>query len=80
MTTEVMERDGGLVLRGTTTGPLAELVPEPVREYPLVPVEPDLFALKDPALTTWTAVRFYALADGTRYVHYGARANPLVDG
>ncbi len=78
VTTEVMERGGGLVLRGTITGPLAEIVPEPVHEYPLVAVEPDLFAFKDLAVTTWTAVRFYTLADGSRYVHYGARANPLV--
>jgi hypothetical protein len=62
------------------TGPLAELMPKPVHEYPLVPVEYDVFALKDPAETTWTAVTFYELAGGARYVHYGARANPLVDG
>lgn len=79
ITTEVMEQDGGLALRATVTGPLAELVPKPVHEYPLVAVEPDLFALKDPAETTWTAVTFYSLDDGSRYVRYGARANPLVD-
>ena len=80
ITTEVTEQDGGLTLRATVTGPLAELVPKPVHEYPLVPVEPDVFALKDPAETTWTAVTFYEIAGGARYVHYGARANPLVDG
>jgi len=31
-----------------------------------------------PGVETWSAVTFYALADGARYVHYGARANPLV--
>ena len=80
ITTEVTEQDGALTLRATVTGPLAELVPKPVHEYPLVPVEPDVFALKDPAETTWTAVTFYEIAGGARYVHYGARANPLVDG
>jgi CubicO group peptidase (beta-lactamase class C family) len=80
ITTEVMEQDGGLTLRATMTGPLAELVPKTVHEYRLVPVEHDVFALKDPAETTWTAVTFYELAGGARYVHYGARANPLVDG
>jgi CubicO group peptidase (beta-lactamase class C family) len=78
ITTEVLEDGGGLTLRATVTGPLAELLPKPVHEYPLVAVEPDVFALKDPAETTWSVVTFYELADGTRYVHYGARANPLV--
>jgi len=68
------------MLRATVTGPLAEVVPKPVHEYPLVPVEPDVFVVKDPAETTWTAVTFYEIASGARYVHYGARANPLVDG
>ena len=79
MTTEIYEGDDGLTLRATATGPLAELMPEPVHEFPLVPVEPDLFVLRAPGETTWTAVTFYALDDGARYVHYGARANPLVD-
>ena len=81
MTTEVLVGDGGgLTLRATTTGPLADVVPEPVHEFPLVAVEPDLFVLRPPGVTTWTAVTFYSLADGSRYVHYGARANPLVAG
>jgi CubicO group peptidase (beta-lactamase class C family) len=79
ITTEVMEQDGELALRATMTGPLAELAPKSVHEYPLVPVEADVFALKDPAEATWTAVTFYELPGGARYVHYGARANPLVD-
>ena len=53
-------------------------MPEPVHEFSLVPVEPDLFVLRAPGETTWTAVTFYALDDGSPYVHYGARANPLV--
>jgi hypothetical protein len=53
-------------------------VPEPVHEFPLVAVEPYLFVLRASGVTTWTAVTFYALADGSRYVHYGDRANPLV--
>ena len=78
LTTEVFEGDEGLVLRSTVTGPLAALLPEPVHEYPLAPVEPGVFAIRAPGTTTWLAVTFYALADGARYVHYGARANPLV--
>ena len=76
--TEVLEGDEGLVLRSTITGSLAELVPEPVHEYVLEPVEPDVFAMRAPGTTSWIAVTFYELADGARYVHYGARANPLV--
>jgi CubicO group peptidase (beta-lactamase class C family) len=79
MTTEVFVGQEGLRLRATTTGPLAELMPEPVHEFPLVPVEPDLFVVRQPGETTWTPVTFYELDDGSRYVHYGARANPLVD-
>jgi CubicO group peptidase (beta-lactamase class C family) len=78
MITEVLEGDDGLVLRATVTGPLADFVPVPVHEFALVPVGPDLFVLRAPGETTWTPVTFYALADGARYVHYGARANPLV--
>jgi CubicO group peptidase (beta-lactamase class C family) len=80
MTTEVFAGDEGLRLRATATGPLAELMPEPVHEFELVPVEPGLFALRSPGESTWTAVTFYELEDGSRYVHYGARANPLVGG
>ena len=78
LTTEVFEGADGLVLRSTMTGPLAELVPEPVHEYPLAPVEPGVYAMRAPGTATWIAVTFYALEDGARYVHYGARANPLV--
>jgi CubicO group peptidase (beta-lactamase class C family) len=78
LTSEVFEAEGGLVLRSTTTGPIAELPPEPVHEYPLSPVEAGVYAMRAPGTTTWLAVTFYALDDGSRYVHYGARANPLV--
>ena len=80
MTTEVFAGAEGLRLRATTTGPLAELMPEPVHEFELLPVRPGLFALRSPGESAWTAVTFYELEDGSRYVHYGARANPLVDG
>jgi CubicO group peptidase (beta-lactamase class C family) len=78
LTTEVFKGDEGLTLRSTVTGALAALVPDPVHEYALAPVERDVFAIRAPATTSWIAVTFYALADGARYVHYGARANPLV--
>ena len=78
LTTEVFEGAEGLVLRSTVTGAFAALVPEPVHEYALAPVEPDVFAIRAPGTTSWIPVTFYELADGARYVHYGARANPLV--
>ncbi len=78
VTTDVFDRGKGLTLRSTLTGAFADLVPEPVHEYALEPVEPDVFAMRPPGFTTWAAVTFYALDDGARYVHYGARANPRV--
>lgn len=69
--------DGGLVLRGTTTGPLAgEDGIEATHEYDLVPVEQDLFAMRAPGPVTWAPVSYYELDDGTPYLRYRARANP----
>jgi dipeptidyl aminopeptidase/acylaminoacyl peptidase/CubicO group peptidase (beta-lactamase class C family) len=75
--TEVFERDGRLLLRTTVTSPELDLVPEErVKEHELVAVGDGLYALRAPGVQTWTPVRFYQLADGTPYVHYGGRANP----
>ena len=41
---EVFVGDDGPMLRTTVVGPLAEMVPDPVEEHPLVPVGPALFA------------------------------------
>jgi hypothetical protein len=76
---EVFSGDDGPRLRTTVTGPLAELVPDPVEEHPLVAVAPDLFVVRAPETETWTPVTFYALPTGERYVHFGARATPKVD-
>ncbi|MEV0720566.1 serine hydrolase [Asanoa sp. NPDC050611] len=75
---EVLERDGGPVVRTTITGPLAELMPEPTQEYPMVPVEENLFLVKEPSAQNWLPVTFYALPTGERYLHFGARATPKV--
>ncbi len=69
----------GPTLRTTVLGPLAEMVPDPVDEYPLVPVGPALFAVKPPEADTWAPVTFYELPTGERYVHFGVRATPRVD-
>ena len=75
---EVLPGDGRPLLRWTTTGPLAALVPEPVHEYPLVAVSDRVFAIREPHEQSWSAVTFYELDGGQRYVHAGGRATPLV--
>ncbi|TYB41246.1 serine hydrolase [Actinomadura chibensis] len=78
---EVFERAGRAVLRMTATGPLAEIVAEPVTEYDLHPVDAggNLFAVREPAERTWQPVAFYALPTGERYLHFGVRATPKCD-
>ena len=73
-----MDIEHGPLLRTTITGPLAELVPDPVEEYPLVPVGPALFAVRAPGTEMWLPVTFYELPTGERYVHFGVRATPRV--
>jgi CubicO group peptidase (beta-lactamase class C family) len=65
-------------LRTTVTGTLAELEPEPPKEYDMVPVAPDLFVVRPPESGMWVPVLFYALPTGERYLHFGARATPRV--
>ena len=76
---DVFVGDDGPRLRTTVLGPLAEMMPDPVDEYPLVPCGPALFAVKPPEADTWAPVTFYELATGERYVHFGVRATPRVD-
>lgn len=79
---ELAEHDGGLSGRIIPTGPRAKLEEEnPDKEIELVAVSDDLFlARPDDTEVTWTPVVFYRLADGSRYVHIGARATPKVSG
>ncbi len=76
---EVLD-EGGPRMRITATGPLAELLPEEERnqEYDLVPVEEDLYVVRENENTMWIPVTFYSLATGERYLHFGARATPKV--
>ncbi len=76
---EVFVGDDGPTLRTTVMGPIAEMLPDPVEEYPLVPVGPALFAVRPPEMETWAPVTFYELPTGERYVHFGVRATPRVD-
>jgi hypothetical protein len=75
---EVLERDGGAVMRTTLTGPLAALIPDPTQEYPMTPVSQDLYVVREPHAQTWAPVTFYALPTGERYLHFGVRATPKV--
>jgi dipeptidyl aminopeptidase/acylaminoacyl peptidase/CubicO group peptidase (beta-lactamase class C family) len=75
---DVLERPGGLRLRSTVTGPLADLIPDPVEEHDLVPVEENLYVLRPPGGANWVPVTFYSLPTGEAYVHYGVRATPRV--
>ncbi|TDV57422.1 serine hydrolase [Actinophytocola oryzae] len=77
---EVFAGEDGPVMRSTVTGPLAELIPEEERqqEYPMVPVDQNLYVMREPTARTWMAVTFYSLPTGERYVHFGVRATPKV--
>lgn len=75
---EVFPGDDGPRLRTTVLGPLAELMPDPVEEYPLIPLGDRLFAVRAPGTQTWITATFYSLPTGEEYVHFGARATPKI--
>jgi dipeptidyl aminopeptidase/acylaminoacyl peptidase len=75
---EVLIGDDGPILKATVTGPLAKLVANPTTEYPMVPIEQNLFVVRDPREQTWSPVTFYELRTGEKYVHFGVRATPKV--
>ena len=75
---EVLRGADGPVLRQTVTGPLATMVPDTVTDYPMAPLQDDLFVARDPGTGHWMAVTFYALPSGERYLHFGVRATPRV--
>ncbi|MFB4309832.1 serine hydrolase domain-containing protein [Actinomadura sp. GTD37] len=75
---EVLRGADGPVLRTTVTGPLAAMVPDTVKEYPMAPVGEDRFVARDPDTGHWMAVTFYSLPTGERYLHFGVRATPKV--
>jgi CubicO group peptidase (beta-lactamase class C family)/poly(3-hydroxybutyrate) depolymerase len=72
------EKHAGPTLRTTVTGPIAEMVPDPVDEYAMTPVGPDLWLVREPGTQTWAPVTFYALPTGEKYLHFGVRATPKV--
>jgi dipeptidyl aminopeptidase/acylaminoacyl peptidase/CubicO group peptidase (beta-lactamase class C family) len=70
------EKNEGPTLRTTVTGPIAEMIPDPVAEYAMTPVGPDLWLVREPGTQTWAPVTFYALPTGEKYLHFGVRATP----
>ena len=75
---ELADRGGRLAGRLTATGPLAELDDDPVEEVELLPVTPNVFVTRSDGEETWTPAVFYALDDGSRYLHMGGRATPRI--
>jgi dipeptidyl aminopeptidase/acylaminoacyl peptidase/CubicO group peptidase (beta-lactamase class C family) len=75
---DVLAAESAPVMRITITGPLAELVPEQSREYPMVAVRENLYVVREPEAQSWTPVTFYGLPTGERYLHFGVRATPKV--
>lgn len=77
---ELEDRGGTLAGRVITTGPLAELVDDPVDEIELTPVTDSVFVTRVDDQKTWTSLVFYTLDDGSRYLHVGLRACPRSEG
>jgi dipeptidyl aminopeptidase/acylaminoacyl peptidase/CubicO group peptidase (beta-lactamase class C family) len=75
---EVLIGDNGPILKSTVTGPLAKLVPDPTTDYAMVPIEQNLFVVREPEAQTWSPVTFYQLRTGEKYLHFGVRATPKV--
>ena len=73
-------RTGGPVMKVIATGPMAELLPEEdkAQEYALVPVDENLFVVREPSARMWAPVTFYTLPTGETYLHHGVRATPKV--
>ncbi len=78
MRIEVFEGETGLRMRQTITGPIAELVPEPMTEHDLIPVDGPQFVFREPGARSWISATFYTLPTGERYLHSGVRATPKV--
>jgi hypothetical protein len=75
---EVLIGDNGPILKSTVTGPLAKLEPDPITEYAMVPIDENLFVVREPKAQTWSPVTFYQLRTGEKYLHFGVRATPKV--
>ncbi|MGA8257298.1 MAG: serine hydrolase domain-containing protein [Nocardioides sp.] len=80
--TYVFEESGdhGLTLSVTNTSHLAEVMSAKPVVVELLPVSENVYVARLPGADTWTSLVFYALSDGSQYVHFGARATARVAG
>lgn len=78
MAHEVVEQDGGLVMITRPSGVLATAVGMDRFEEPLIAFAPDAFLTRLPTVSGWLPVAFYALPNGSRYLHLGGRATQRV--
>jgi len=70
---------GQLVGTTTTSGPLSDLLPNPVTKIRLVPVDSQTFLAYDESEGTPSPAVFYDFVDGSpKYLHTGARTHPRV--
>ncbi|MFG1679262.1 serine hydrolase domain-containing protein [Nonomuraea sp. NPDC049269] len=74
--TTLTVRDGDLWMYGEATGALAALQ-EPM-EMKFVPVDEVTFVGRRAGDPEWMSAVFYRLADGSPYIHVGARATPKI--
>jgi hypothetical protein len=78
---ELAPEDGRLVGTTTLSGPIAEMLPDPVQKVVMTPVDAATFLASDPDdndSTPGPAV-FYDFVGGVpRYLHFGARTHPRV--
>jgi CubicO group peptidase (beta-lactamase class C family) len=74
---ELEDHDGELVGRLIPTGALAELDEDDdeIDEMRLVPITDSVFVTRQDGDRTWSPIVFYTIADGSPYVHFGARAS-----
>ncbi|PZF84764.1 serine hydrolase domain-containing protein [Jiangella anatolica] len=73
---EVWQDETGPRLRMISTDTTPGL-DRPPKDYALVPVDENVFVVRDPGAQTWSPVVFYELPDGAPYLHFG-RATPKV--
>ena len=78
---DLQVEDGRLVGTITLSGPLVELVPDPVTKISMVPVDETTFLVYAEGEPEPAPGVFYAFEDGLpQYLHSGARANPRARG
>lgn len=79
---DVTEHDGGLRLTWTATGELADLIPDPVEVFDLVPADEsgDRYVFKEHPGLPWVPLTFGTLADHTPYIFCGGRTTPMSTG